>query len=268
MIIRIIICQLVYSMLIWLGIADCANAEEQEKNLTIMADPSLTVVVSLIARDYALKNNVAITTIFSPINEQIRAIENGDASDIIITAKPAFMDSVQQKGLIDVFSKRNIARNNLVLAGVSTNFTKPNLQNAKNLDSFNPNANAEVPDDFMFVVGDVLKTAEGSYALEAIEHYNLKKLLEPKFTFVQSAFETVNMIDEYDAIGVLFRTDAQLFPIVRELEAFNGDTHSPLIYQAAAVVGENMELSREFIIFLSEKSVRDIFREYGFSTFF
>ncbi len=260
---KMIIWRLICCLFMWLATINYANADVEEKTITIMADPSLTVVVSLIARDYALKNNVAITTIFSPINQQIKAIENGEASDIIITAKPAFMDSAQQKGLIDVFSKRNIARNNLVLAGIRSNFSKPNLQNAKNLHLFIDNQ-----DDFMLVVGDAATTAEGGYSLEAIEHYKLKKLLEPYFAFVSSAFETVNMIEEYNAIGVLFRTDAQLFPSVRELEAFNGDAHSPLIYQAAAVVGENMELSREFIIYLSEKQARDTFREYGFSTFF
>ena len=234
-----------------------------ERSITIMADPSLTVVVSLIARQYALKHDVAITTIFSSTPSQIKQIKEGDASNVIISARPEWIDEMQQNGLIDVFSRRNIARNNLVLAGSRFNFKQPNMKQATSISAFNANA-----EDFMFAIGNPLLTAEGNYAVQALESYKLNQMLEPHYVFVGSASEVVNMIEQHDAIGVLFRTDAQLFYDVKEIEAFTADAHSPLIYQAAAVVGENMEQARSFIAYLNGADARNIFREYGFSTFF
>ncbi len=255
-----------------------------ERSITIMADPSLTVVISLIAREYALKHDVAITTIYSSTPQQIKQIEAGDESDVIISARPEWIDDMQQKGLIDVFSRRNIARNNLVLVGSKFNFQQPNMkqfsnkplgtikvEGAKEGTNISPptiSSFTKQPDEFMLVIGDYLANAEGSYAVQALKNYQLNQLLEPYYTVVESAYEMVNMVEQYDVMGVLFRTDAQLFPQIREIEAFSADAHTPLIYQAAAVVGENMELAREFIAYLNGKQARNIFREYGFSTFF
>lgn len=249
---------------IWGQITSYCYANEDKKHITIMADPSLNVAINIISRNYILENNLSITTIFSTINEQIKSISKGDASNVIITANPDFMNLVQQHGLIDVFSKRNIVRNNLVLIGSKNNFARPDLKNIKHISDFSNAFN----NSSMFVVGDFNKTSEGVYAKKALLNYKLKSLFEPIYVFTSSAYESIQTVSQYDAVGITFRTDVKLFPEVRELQLFDENFYSPPIYQAAAVISENMNESRKFIEYLNSKPARDIFRQHGFTTFF
>ena len=57
------------------------------RNITIMADPSMTVAISKIARAYSHKNNITVSAIFSSTKEQILQITDGADADVLITKR-------------------------------------------------------------------------------------------------------------------------------------------------------------------------------------
>jgi molybdate transport system substrate-binding protein len=201
--------------------------------------------------------------VFSPTQEHIKAIEDGAESNVIITAKSLWMDELQQKGLIDIFSKRDIARNQLVLAGSQFTFASPDLRASSSIMDF-----TSTPEEFSVGIGDAATTAEGGYAIESLSSYRLHNILEPHYVFLPSVQHIIRLIERYGAMGILFRTDVLLVPHIKEIASFDDNSHRPIIYQAAAVIGDDMELSRHFISYLTEEHARRIFREYGFSPLF
>jgi molybdate transport system substrate-binding protein len=238
-------------------------ADNQEKTLTIIADPSLTVPLNKIARAYALEHDISITTVFSSTKEQMKDIEAGAEGNVIITAKPSWLEEIQQKGLIDVFSKRDIARNHLVLAGSQFTFLSPDLRASPSIMDF-----TSTPEEFSIAIGDATTTAEGGYAIEALGFYRLHNILEPYYTFLASPQQIIRLIERYGAMGIMFRTDVLLFPQIKEIAAFDDESHRPILYQAAAIIGDDMDISRHFIHYLTEEYARECLREHGFSPLF
>jgi molybdate transport system substrate-binding protein len=222
------------------------------KQLIIMADPSLSVALNLIARDYALKNNIAVTTIFEPTQAQINQIKEGAPCNIIISARRDLIDMMQQNGLINIYSRQKIVRNNLSLVASKYNNTNLNLTNLNNLND-------------MVVIPDAALTAEGFYAQQAMKHYNITEKMLKSHIMAESSFEAVKLIDDYAGIGIIFESDAKLFNNIKELDRFSSDSHNLLIYEAASIIGDDMQTSAQFLQYLNEKNARQIFRVNGFS---
>ncbi len=227
-------------------------------SFTVMADPSLTVPLNLIAREYSLKHNISITTVFSSTRTQLRDIERGEEATVIIAANTSWIDKLQQKGLIDVYSRTNIARNRLVLAGSQFEVRQVNLDTAPNIAAF-----TDEPKEFMLAMGNPAFTSEGSYAIDALDQLTLEMTLEPHYSFFRNMYQLIDTIHRYRAMGIVFRSDALLFPNIREISAFRPDAHRPILYQGAVVAGENMELGREFLTYLNTDAAHRIFKAYG-----
>ncbi len=233
------------------------------ESLTVMADPSLSVPLDIIARQYAVDHNISVTTVYSPTHRQIQAIEAGEEANILIAAKVRWIDELQQKGLIDVFSRTNIARNRLVIATHVEHKQNINPTDINTIQDITP-----VPDDFMFVIGDPEYTAEGYYAMQALSHHDLHLLLEPYYSFIGSMHKVARLVTEYHAQGLMFRSDALLHPKVRIAHTFKPSTHSPILYQAAVIADARMEPAREFLEYLISDSSRATFKVYGLDPVF
>lgn len=242
---------LLLNLIIFLFLPQTANANAT-KQLIIMADPSLSVALNLIARDYALQKNIAVTTIFEPTDQQITQIKEGNPCNIIISARRDLIDEMQNNGLINVYSRRKIARNNLSLVASKYNNSNLKLSNLNNLND-------------VVIIPDAASTAEGFYANQAMKHYNISDALLKNHIIAESSYETINLIDDYAGIGIIFESDAKLFGNIKELDRFSSDSHNLLIYEAASVIGDDMELSADFLQYLNGKASREIFRGNGFS---
>ena len=227
--------------------------------LTIMADPSLRVPITLIARHYAHARSISVSTVFGSTKDHIAQIEKGAEANVVVAASPAWVDMLQQKGLIDAYSRKNIARNRLVLAGSEFELRNVNFQTARTLSDF-----TTTPDSFTFVMGDASDTAEGSYGDAALDTYHLKQLLEPHIIRFHDAYQLMTTISRYHSMGIAFRSEALLFPDIKEMTVFKPKDHLPILYQAVVIAGDNMEASRAFLAYLTSEEAWHILKSYGF----
>ncbi len=253
------------SLLVLSGfLATPASAQQETlKSLTVLADHSMSVPLNLLARDYALNHHISITTTFSSTKTQITEIEEGAEANILISPKNVWIKQMQQKGLIDVYSRTNIARNRLVLAGSQFMPIPPALHAKSNINEI-----TDQPDDFMFALGDPEYTPEGGLGLEILNHYDLLGLMEPHYHFFRDIYQMIGAISDDNAVGVLLRTDTVLFPNIKTLQLFSPETHPPITYQAVVIAGENMEEGREFITYLQSDHAKNVFASFGFDAVF
>jgi molybdate transport system substrate-binding protein len=228
-------------------------------SLTIMADASLRVPITLLARRYALAHNLSLSTVFGSTKDHIAKIEEGAEAHILITASPTWMDEVQQKGLMDVYSRTTLARNRLVLAGSDFQLRAIDLAKAKSLSDF-----TDQPAEFTLALGDPETNAEGKYAAAALASYQLTQLLSPHSVLFQGAYGVIENIKKYQSLGMIFRTDALLFAEVKEISAIAADQHPPILYQGAVIAGDDMERARAFLKYLATQEAVKLFHAYGF----
>lgn len=228
------------------------------KDITVLADPSLSVPLVRIARRYGEIYNISVSTSFGSSKNHITQIREGQEGDIFITAKTSWIKQLQQEGLMDVYSRTSIARNQLaIVAPIARKGQADSLpQMALHM--------AESKREMSFALGDPEYVAEGTYTLETLSHYKLGGDLEPYYSILNSSYSLKNTIANHDAYGAIFLTDALLYPDITRVETVDESAHQPIVYQAATIVGENMDQASHFLNFLRGNEAQGILRDYGF----
>ncbi|MFO1242174.1 MAG: molybdate ABC transporter substrate-binding protein [Rickettsiales bacterium] len=225
-----------------------------------MADASLTVPLTQIARAYAKEKDVQVATIFGSSKSHIAAIEAGDDANVFIAAKPSWIKDLQNKGLTDAYSRIAIAGNALAWVS-SSKKSAPIALSAKMkglsfLDDYG---------DTMCFFGDPEYLAEGTYALETLTSLNLMSEMEPCFSFLQDHADMIRSIVRYDGYSFIFSSDANLFPGIKSITPVKENLHAPIQYQAVVVAGEDMPAGREFLKYLQGPTAQGIFKANHFT---
>jgi molybdate transport system substrate-binding protein len=239
-----------------------AQEAHTRPGITVMADPSLTVPLTLIARAYAVDYQIPVSAQFAPTNLQIGEVEEGAEANVFIASKAIWLRQLEAKGLIDVYSRTPVARNTLVLAASGPGTPQITLGSPLTSLSFLPKGLKE--EELSFALGDPEYTSEGTYALDALSRLRLDGELEPYFTFFRDMRSLSQSINTSGAYGLMFRTDIMLLPRLHSVASFTEAMHTPIVYEAVTVAGENMAGGRHFVDFLTSDKARAIFTRHGF----
>lgn len=245
--------------LLLLPVHDVA-AQNVKGDVTIMADASLTVPLTLIARAYSKKRDVQVATIFGSSKNHIKAIESGEDANVFIAAKPSWIKELQNKGLTDAYSRIAIAENSLSWVAGSKR-ERPIQLNKKMRGS----AFLDEYGDTLCFFGDPEYLAEGTYALETLTAMKLMGEMEPCFSFLQDHEEMISSIMRYQGYGFIFGSDAVIFPDLKTITKVPAETHAPIQYQAVVVAGEDMPAGREFLKYLQSPEAQQVFRAHHFT---
>lgn len=230
--------------------------------LSVLADPSLTVPLSKIARNYAIKHNQPVTTSFGSTRDLAKHIVAGMEADIFITNRVKYINELKNQGLVDVYSQTPIARNRLVIATAAGNEGEliliRNLPIASILSKQHPG--------FSFALGDPEFMSVGSYSLEALRNFGLDGELEPYFILLQSPSDLRRSIAAEHNYGMIFQSEVAIYQDLRKLDVFPENTHSPIVYQAVVIAGEHMDEARKFMHYLTSPEALAVFKQDGFET--
>lgn len=256
-----------YFLLVLIGLTSPSYAQKEAARptldgITIMADESLIVPLSLIARAYTTEYQIPVSTEFGPSNLQIRSIEEGAEANVFIAAKAIWLRQLEAKGLTDIYSRTPIARNQLVLATAHpVNQQIPLSAGFHAADLIKPGTSL---DDLSLSLGDPEYTAEGTYALNSLSHLHLEGEMEPHFMFFRSSHALTDSLRDPSSYGLFFASDARLRPELTVVFPFPENAHSPILYEAVAVAGGNMAGGRHFVDYLTSDKARTIFQRFGF----
>jgi molybdate transport system substrate-binding protein len=236
-----------------------APAERPIKSITILTDESLIVPLNVLARDYSRAHRMSVTTNIGNTPAHIIAIEEGAEANVLITPNQRWIATLQQKGLIDIYSRTPVIHNRMVLTGAQYMRMPTPLNPSSTLRDFSNN-----PLDFMMNFGDPALNAEGIFGIAILRKMGLIGEFEPHYHFFSSMYEMMETLEMPDSVGFTYRSEALLFPNVRILQSFDTETSPPVSYEAVVIAGENMEEAREFITYLLSDHAQAIFTRYGF----
>lgn len=242
-------------------------------SINILAPTSMTNVMSKIIREFSVKENISIASHFASANQLIDIIKRGDSADIIIAdfplrkdlSEPATpMDDIHNLGLIDIQSRTNIISDQLALVSHKDNvfIEHINLTQQNSLYDILGLLN----EDHTLITPSTITEAAGLYAKEGLITLGFWKSLEARITPYSDNRQALHHINQTRGLGMVYMSDIHNFDHIIPLATFPQNSHAPITYQAAAVVGKQMSLARRFIHFLNSKPAQKIFRDYGFKT--
>ncbi|MDZ8119359.1 molybdate ABC transporter substrate-binding protein [Pontiella agarivorans] len=214
--------------------------------LSVFAAASTTDAMKDLAAAYKDAGGETVRFNFASSGSLARQIEAGAPADVFVSANVKWMDWLEAKAAIQTASRFNLAANTLVLTappGASVKF------------------DGTVPGKV--AVGELKSVPAGMYAKEALEHLGWFSAWKPHFVQASSVRTALLYVQRGEvSAGIVYATDARAagLPI---LGTFPPESHSPIIYPAAAV--SEKESAVKFLHFLKSDEASRILKSHGFT---
>jgi molybdate transport system substrate-binding protein len=228
---------------------------EPHQELTVSAAISLKDVLDRVAQLYrAERPDTVIHFNLGASGTLQRQIEQGAPVDVFVSASEDQMNSLESKGLLLPGTRKNLAKNSVVLivpkgeTGIST---------------FQDLVQPEVK---VIAIGEPRTVPAGKYAQEVLTHFHLYERLKPKFVFAKDVRQVLTYVVSGNAdSGIVYATDAMTTPGISVVATAPEDSHSPVIYPVA-ILKSSKEASEagRFLDFLVGTKARGVFKKYGF----
>ena len=246
------------SLILW-SFASLSARADNVTSVAVLADPSLTLPLTEIARHYSRDHFITVSASFAPSNEQMELIQSGAEANVLLTARGRTITDLTNQGALDVYTTAPVIQNRLALVANASSDVTIDLTSEVDL---NAEIEPENP-DYAFVISDAEYTSLGGYALEALTGLDLLGQVEPRLLILRSP-DAVRQVVFLGNFGLLFLSDVLTDETLSVVNVLPDDAHTPIHYQAAAIAGDNMDAARGFISYLEGPAAQEIFARYGF----
>ncbi len=98
---------IIFLLFFFLGTNASASSS---RNLSISADQEVYEALPTLTRLYSQRYNVAVAIAFNPSIQLIGDIDSGESVDVIVSAKQDLIDSLKQKGVVDIYNGGYLSR--------------------------------------------------------------------------------------------------------------------------------------------------------------
>jgi molybdate transport system substrate-binding protein len=233
------------------------TARGAQAQITVAAAISMKDALEALEKRFRERPGVpAITFSLGASGILQKQIEEGAPVDLFISAAPAQMNGLEEKGLLLAGTRKDVAGNRLVLvvpAGSTAVKTVEDLKKAEVL---------------IIAIGETRAVPAGQYAAEALRKLGLFDALQTKFAYAQNVRAVLTYVVGRDAdAGFVYETDAKATDKVTIAMPLPAASYPPVVYPAAVIRNSrNTAGAKLFLEFLSSPDARAIFEKYGFTT--
>jgi molybdate transport system substrate-binding protein len=233
------------------------NSKSKDEILTVSAAVSLKDAFNEIRAVYKSKTGKSVNFNFGASGALQRQIETGAPVDVLASAGAQQMDELAAKELIDTATRRDFARNTLVLI-VPTD-------SKISLTSYSDLTKAEVQ---KIAVGNPKTVPAGQYTEQIFEKTNLKTSVQAKLILAEDVRQVLDYVvrGETDA-GIVYATDARVAgEKIRLVATADENTHAPILYPIAIIKdGKQKQSAREFLDLVLSEEGQAVLQKYGFA---
>lgn len=230
-------------------------------NLTIIADGSLILPLSELARNYTKETGTPLTIIRNENDDPALQIEQGFEAHILLSSDPALIQRLAQRGLIDVFGTQPFARTQLALVAPYRMKSKLNLPNRVSLATVLL-SQADLP---VYVANPQTQQGLRAQALMSGDS-DLAKELSAR-AVVQPDHEAVMYaLRHADGLGLMLASEAVTEPDITIVSLLPDTSSEPVRFDALVLASEAMDQSRAFTKYLVGKEAQEILGRYGFQS--
>jgi molybdate transport system substrate-binding protein len=217
----------------------------------VLAAASLQESLSAAADAWAEAGHARPVLSFAATSALARQVEAGAPADLFVSADEAWMDILQQKGLIAPASRDTFLANRLVLVTAAANIGAISVRRTL----------ATQP----VAMADPSSVPAGKYAKAALDAMGLWDAARGHVAAAENVRAALALVERGAApLGIVYATDARASDKVRVVGVFPESSHPPITYPVARLKGSSSPDAETFRRFLVSPKGQAIFARYGF----
>lgn len=238
-----------------------AGAPVRAQEVTVFAAASLADALGEIGRLYEDETGKQLRFSFASSSTLARQIEAGAPADIYASASTAWMDYLQEAGLVAADTRVEPIGNRLVLIARRGSGLGP-VTLTRDTDLA-----ALLGPEQRLAVGDPAHVPAGIYAEQALRWLGQWAALEPRLARADDVRAAVALVARGEApLGIAYATDAAVSTAVEVVAGFPAASHEPIVYPFAMVEGHgDSAAARDAYSFILGAKALKVFRRYGFA---
>ena len=225
--------------------------------VTVFAAASLKESMDAQARAFEARGGDRVVVVYAASNALARQVEAGAPADVFVSADLEWMDYLDQRGLIDKATRRNLVGNRLVLVAPADSPLQ--LKIAPGLAITAALGNGRL------ATGDPDSVPVGRYARQALTTLGVWNDVADRLVRAEDVRHALMFVARGEVpLGIVYETDARMDPRVRVIDTFPNGTHLPITYPVAATRGRGPDAGR-FADYLRSEAGRATFESFGFT---
>lgn len=238
------------------GVKTPTSEGNSSEALTVSAAVSLRDAFNEIGAIYKAKSGGDVAFNFGASGALQKQIETGAPVDIFASAGEKQMDDLAAKNGIENESRRDFARNSLVL------IVPPDSK--LNIGDFPDLTKADVK---RIAVGNPKTVPAGQYTAQVFEKINATEGLQAKLVLAEDVRQVLDYVarGEVDA-GIVYATDARVAAEkVRTIATAREEMHGPILYPIAIVRdAKQKKAAEDFVNLVLSTEGQAVLQKYGF----
>jgi len=245
------------------GLAGAAGAgrtagENAPAQLLVFAAASLSEALDEVGRAFTTRTGVRVNASYAASSVLAKQIEAGAPADAFFSADLAWVDYLDERGLLKRGSRRDLLGNSLVLIAPADSPLRLSIAPGFDLTA--------ALGEGRLATADPDSVPAGKYARAALTKLGVWQSVSDRLVRGENVRAALAYVARGEApLGIVYQTDAQAEKRVRVVGVFPEDSHSPITYALALTVRARPEAAR-FADFLATETARQIFTRYGFTT--
>lgn len=226
---------------------------DEAVEINISAAASLTEALTEIQTEYTKENNAILQFNFGGSGALQKQIEEGAPCDLFISASKANMDTLEEAGLIEADSRKDLLGNTLTLI--------VSAEKADVIKGYETLAAAE-----SIAIGTPESVPAGKYAKQALESLGIWDQIQDKIVFAKDVRQVLEYVDTGNVdCGLVYQTDALMMETGAIAAELPENSHDPIVYPAALISDSAQgEAAAGFYEFLQGEHAMNVFKKYGF----
>lgn len=226
--------------------------------ITVSAAASLKDAFVEIGRLYEARNGSGVKVNFNFGASGIlqKQIEEAAPVDVFASAGAKQLNELQTKGLINEASRRDFARNELVLIAPAD-------------ASFRPTSFEELDDPKLqhLAIGNPKTVPAGQYTEQLLTNLKLWERLQTRLVFAEDVRQVLDYVARGEAeAGIVYASDVSIAQgQVREVARAPANSHDPVLYSIVVIkASQHTEAAHRFVELVASDEGQSILRKYGF----
>ena len=232
------------------------QSNSENKEIYVLAAASLTDVLTELANNYKKETSTEIIFSFASSGALQAQIEASAPADIFFSAAQKQMNALEEKGLIDSETRKDLLENKVVLIS-------PKNSNL-NIKSFTDITNSNVK---KLGLGEPKSVPVGQYSEEILSNLSILDIAKEKAVYGSDVRNVLDWVETAEVdCGIVYATDAKIAKNINIIAEAPEDTHKKVIYPISIIKSsQNKEEAKKFIDYISTDKSKEIFQNYGFT---
>lgn len=232
------------------------QSNSENKEIYVLAAASLTDVLTELANNYKQETSTEIIFSFASSGALQAQIEAYAPADIFFSAAQKQMNALEEKGLIDSETRKDLLENKVVLIS-------PKNSNL-NIKSFTDITNSNVK---KLGLGEPKSVPVGQYSEEILSNLSILDIAKEKAVYGSDVRNVLDWVETAEVdCGIVYATDAKIAKNINIIAEAPEGTHKKVIYPISIIKSsQNKEEAKKFIEYISTDKSKEIFQNYGFT---